>query len=254
MNEKNTLITQESTKPKLESVTNDENFVRIKAGHFMMGSDDKDALSHEKPLHRVEIMQDFYICKYQVTMKEYMEFVKQSNSHFPEWSDDEHYSGQNFNDDAPVIDISWEDAKAYCVWRSKKAKKRYQLPTEAQWEYACRAGTTTQYSFGDDEAKLEEYAWYHDNANGKAHCVGDKKPNLWGLYDMHGNVWEYCEDEWSDNYDLTPRDGSANKSGSQSHVIRGGSWNYWAPNCRSSVRYNKNYWVNYVGFRVVFSA
>lgn len=123
MQKKNTCITSKPITTTSASLTSDENFVLIKAGHFMMGSDDEDTFSHEKPLHRVEIMQDFYICKYQVTMKEYMEFAKQSNSHFPECSDDEHYSGQNFNDDAPVIGISWEDAKAYCAWRSKKEKR-----------------------------------------------------------------------------------------------------------------------------------
>ena len=240
----------------------DDNFILIKAGIFMMGCEDEDAYDGEKPLHKVIIKKDFYMCRYQVTMKEYMDFANESKSHYPEWAeegsdynlktgDDDHYKGQNFNDDAPVMGIGWEDAKAYCLWRSKKEGKNYNLPTEAQWEYACRAGTTTPYSFGDDSSKLKEYAWYNDNAKGKAHPVGDKKPNPWGLYDMHGNIWEFCEDEWSDSYDVTPRDGSANKSGSSSHVVRGGSWYDGNRNCRSSFRNSWFYRYNNSGFRVV---
>jgi len=239
----------------------DDNFILIKAGSFMMGSEDES--EHEKPVHQVNIKKDFYMCKYQVTMKEYMDFANESKSHYPEWAEegnsynlktgyDDHYKGQNFNDDAPVMGIAWEDAKAYCSWRSKKEGKNYKLPTEAQWEYACRAGTTTKYSFGDESSNLKKYAWYNDNAKGKAHPVGDKKPNPWGLYDMHGNVWEWCEDEWSDDYETTPRDGSANKSGSSSHVVRGGSWVNDFRDCRSSDRNGRIGGRNYInGFRVV---
>ena len=116
------------------------------------------------------------------------------------------------------------------------------LPSESEWEYACRAGTTTAYSFGDDESLLGDYAWYLDNA-GKAgeryaHPVGQKLPNAWGLYDMHGNVWEWCEDPWHDNYDGAPTDGSVWPTGGRSRdrVLRGGSWGGNARHCRSAPR------------------
>lgn len=244
----------------------DDNFVLIKAGTFMMGSEDEDAYSWEKPVHKVSIKQDFYICRYPVTMKEYLYFVNETNSHYPAWAkegnsynvkiedDDDYYKNQNFKDDAPVMGISWKDAKAYCAWRSQKEGKAYRLPSEAEWEYACRAGTSSKYSFGDESSKLKEYAWCDDNANGKAHPLGDKKPNPWGLYDMHGNVWEWCEDEWSDSYETTPRDGSANRSGSSSHVVRGGLWSIGNGDSRSFNRYDRFYSYFNNGFRVVISS
>lgn len=244
----------------------DDDFVLIQTGTFMMGSWDEDAPSREKPLHRVIIKQDFYICQYQITMREYMCFANEINSRYPESNSYSRYcKDENFDDNAPVINVSWEDAKTYCAWRSQKEGKDYRLPTEAEWEYACRAGTTTKYSFGDDKAKLKEYAWYKDNCTVKkhvwsigkrrAHEVGDKKPNPWGLYDMHGNVFEWCEDEMSYNYERTPRDGSANRSEISEHVIRGASWSNTAQNSYSSSRTGRglNFSSNYIGFRVVLS-
>ncbi len=117
--------------------------------------------------------------------------------------------------------------------------KSFRLPTEAEWEYAVRAGTTTEYFFGDDEDKLGDYAWYQDNSGGKTHLVGQKKPNSWGLYDMTGNVWEWVEDDWHKNYKGAPPDGRAwagNPRGAE-RVIRGGSWYYGAHDCRTAFRY-----------------
>ncbi len=241
--------------------TTDDNFILIKAGNFMMGSNENE---REQPIHKVTIEYDFYMSKYQLTMKEYLEFAKETDSHHPEWmeegssynvetGDADHYKDQNFNDDAPVIGVSWEDATEYCEWRSQKEDKTYRLPTEAEWEYACRAGTTTRWSFGDEADKLKEYAWYADNANGKAHPVGDKKPNPCGLHDMHGNIWEWCEDVWAENYDVTPRNGSANKGSGNQRVLRGGSWINSDSDTRSSFRDrddsdDRSY---YVGFRLV---
>ena len=231
---------------KNEILSVDENFVVIKAGSFMMGS---NVYVDEQPIHKVSIDYDFMMCKYQVTMKEYLEFSKSTDTHHPEWMEEgsdyniktgtnDHYKDQNFNDDSPIIGVSWDDAQAYCQWRSRKEGKTYRLPTEAEWEYSCRAGTTTKWSFGDNSSELDNYAWYDDNAKGKVHPVGDKKPNPWGLYDMHGNVWELCEDNWSDNYQITPKDGSANKSGDNLRkVLRGGSWHNIDYFSRSSVRY-----------------
>ena len=146
-----------------EIVKSDDNFVLIKAGSFMMGSDECE---DEQPIHKVTINYNFYMSKYQVTIKEYLAFCNSTNSHYPQWmkegseynletGDNDLYKEQNFNNDAPIIGILWEDTKAYCEWRSKKEGKEYRLPSEAEWEYACRAGTTTKYSFGDDEESLK---------------------------------------------------------------------------------------------------
>lgn len=116
------------------------------------------------------------------------------------------------------------------------------MPSEAEWEYACRAGTITRYSFGDDESKLGGYAWYDENADSTTHPVGIKNSNPWGLYDMHGNVLELCQDKWHDNYEGAPSDGSAwrdirvHRESGSSHVMRGGSYNTQSKSCRSSSR------------------
>ena len=112
-----------------------------------------------------------------------------------------------------MVDVSWDDASAFCKWLSKKTGKTVVLPTEAQWEYACRAGSKTRFSFGDKDSDLGDYAWYSDNSGGMTHPVGQKKPNAWGLYDMHGNAWQWCSDSYgpyaaADKTDPTgPKDG-----------------------------------------------
>ena len=129
------------------------------------------------------------------------------------------------SDREPVVCISYNDAKAYIDWLNKKSRKKFRLPTEAEWEYAARAGTTSKYSFGDSDDDLEQFAWNGDNSDDRTHPVGTKKPNRWGLYDMHGNVWEWCEDWYAENYNDAPTDGSANTAGPRkSRSIRGGSW------------------------------
>jgi len=166
---------------------------------------------------------DFEIGKYQVTFDEYdlyCEDVKKELVADNKWG-----RGRR-----PVINVSWYDAVAYCEWLSQKTGESYRLPTEAEWEYACRAGTTTRWCFGDDEKELEKYAWYDKNSYdlGKTHPdygtppVGEKLPNPWGLYDMHGNVWEWCEDWYDKDKDKK--------------VLRGGSWSNSADWTRSSDR------------------
>ena len=123
---------------------------------------------------------------------------------------------------------------------AKEGTDKYRLPSEAEWEYACRAGTQTRYSFGDDESKLNEYAWYAENSGSKTHPIGQKKPNSWGLYDMHGNVWEWVQDNWHENYNGAPSNGSVwEDEDSSDRVSRGGSWYCNTEFCRSAGRFRR---------------
>ena len=176
---------------KIESISRTIDTVHLEKNSFQMGSNKYD---NEQPIHTVTFDYDFEIGKYPVTFKEYDLFCEDRKRKKP----DDRGWGRGKR---PVINVSWNDAKAYCDWLSKKTGDTYRLPTEAEWEYACRAGTTTKWSFGDDEKELGKYAWYDKNAYDKGekhsdygtHPVGEKLPNPWGLYDMHGNVWEWCD-------------------------------------------------------------
>jgi len=227
--------------------------VKIEAGSFKMGSDEYD---REKPIHKVTIDYDFELGKYSVTVGEYLHFVKATKKEkLDKWTKEK----ENY----PVTDVSWNDAVEFCSWLNKQQNVYvYRLPTEAEWEYACRAGTDTKWSFGDDENKLKDYAWYNKNSYdlGLEHedygtnKVGQKLVNPWGLYDMHGNVWEWCLDDYVDNYEKTPRDGSENIEDNKEYkVLRGGSWSSIAISARSAYRF----WVIptdrgiFVGFRLL---
>jgi formylglycine-generating enzyme required for sulfatase activity len=160
------------------------------------------------------------------------------------------------NPQNPVERVSWNDAQAFCEKLSQITWKTYRLPTEAEWEYACRAGTTTRFYFGHDVNQSGNYAWYKGNSGNKTHPVGQKKPNAWGLYDMSGNVWEWCEDDWHDSYAGAPNDGTAwidNDNCSQSRkCLRGGSWSDLPSYCRSASRggLSPDDHFNGIGFRV----
>jgi len=166
-----------------------------------MGSpeDEPGRWQDEGPQHEVEV-KAFSIGKYEVTFEEYDLFCEATGEKKP---DDNGWGRGN----RPVINVSWNDAVAYCEWLSEQTGEHYRLPTEAEWEYACRAGTQTRYSFGDDESQLGDYAWFDNNSDNQTHPVGEKLPNPWGLYDMHGNVWELT---------CPGKDGPC--------VLRGGSW------------------------------
>ena len=217
--------------------------VKIPAGSFLMG--DESFFDSEKPQHRVNL-QEFYLGKYPVTQEQYQAVMSDNPSNFKGF-----LKNTSTN---PVEGVSWDDAQAFCQKLNDKTGKKYRLPSEAEWEYACRAGIQTRYYFGDNEKKLGEYAWYEYNSGSKTHPVGQKKPNNWGLYDMSGNVWEWCEDGWHENYENAPTDGTAwneNHSVTNLRVLRGGSWgdNPWL--CRSACRCSDGYRFNYFGFRVV---
>lgn len=157
-------------------------------------------------------------------------------------------------EDEPVTQVTWNDAQAFCKWLSEQEHTTYRLPTEAEWEYACRAGTKTLYSFGDDHEQLEQYAWYGKNANGKSHPVGEKQANAFGLFDMHGNVNEWCRDYYGEKWyaDSPSKDPRGPESGSH-RVIRGGLWPNNAAYCRSAARYSRGATARhrFLGFRVI---
>ena len=146
-----------------------------------------------------------------------------------------------------MVYLSWFAAKAYCEWAGGR------LPTEAEWEKACRAGSTTRYCFGESETQLSDYAWYDDNSARRTHAVGQKKPNAWGLYDMHGNVWEWCSDWYGgDYYENSQESDPEGPSSGSFRVGRGGSWYYDARDCRSANRIIGSPGLRYelLGFRV----
>ncbi|MDF1874230.1 formylglycine-generating enzyme family protein [Sulfurimonas sp. SAG-AH-194-I05] len=211
----------------------------------MMGS--ANGGKDETPVHRVRIAYDFYMGKYEVTFNEYDKFCEATNRTKPK---DRGWGRGN----RPVINVSWNDAKAYTRWLSQKTNKTYRLPTEAEWEYVARAGTGTKYSFGNSiDCSKADYNYDKCNSKGTSR-IGSFTPNPWGVYDMHGNVWEWCEDWYTDSYTNTPRDGNNNNSGSQKYkVLRGGSWNVSSYYLRSAIRSRNtpSYSLDYFGFRVV---
>jgi formylglycine-generating enzyme required for sulfatase activity/uncharacterized caspase-like protein len=198
-------------------------FVPIPAGTFQMGSNDWDARDDEKPVHRVHITQPFYLGKYEVTQGQWLVVMGTNLSKF---------AG---DPNLPVESVSWDDVQEFIRRLNNQAGgTTYRLPTEAEWEYAARAGTTTRWSFGDDANQLGRYAWYEGNAGRRTHPVVQLQPNAWGLYDMYGNVWEWVQD-WYGKYASDAAVDPAGPSTGSSRVIRGGCW-LWLNQCRSASR------------------
>ena len=216
---------------------------------------DSDAGDRETPQHRVSIAQAFQLGAHEVTLGQFKQFIAGAERY--DLLSDSFMKYNRAGDNAAVTWVSWQDAQAFIKWlNGKEGGERYRLPSEAEWEYAVRAGTTTRYSWGDSGSEAGAYAWYNKNAGDRgemyAHAVGAKQPNPWGLYDMHGNVFEWTQDCWNASYSSAPGDGSAWLVGDCSkRVLRGGSWVNYQHDLRSASRYysSAGIRVDNVGFR-----
>jgi len=221
-------------------------FVYIKPGTFVMGGDgeleaDAPKQGVEKPKHRVAITKGFYLGKYEVTQGQFETLMGSNPSTYKQ-------------PDGPVHMVTWDEAVEFCSKAGEKTRREMRLPTEAEWEYACRAGTTSPYSFGDDAAKLAVHDWYDKNSGAKPHPVGKKRPNPWGLYDIHGNVWEWVSDWYSaDYYALGPMANPTGPKEGNARLLRGGGWTDNAHWCRSAIRYTQTPGIrrDYLGFRAL---
>ena len=241
--QKNEPLKKEETVPP-KYVTNDlgMKFAWIPPGSFLMGSPEGEkGRKRDETQHKVTLTRGFYMGVYSVTQEEWQAVMGNNPSSF---------KGEK---NLPVDMVSWNDCQAFIKKLREKDKKLYRLPSEAEWEYACRAGTTTAYSFGDDNSMLGQYAWFSENSEKKTHPVGQKKPNQLGLFDMHGNVWQWCQDLYGDYPQKEVVDPTGPEEGKQP-VLRGGSWAYSPDRCRSAVRIkvlpgNRR---DYFGLRVCF--
>ncbi len=226
--------------------------VNVSGGSFQMGSPDTEVDRDKDEARHSVTVPYFAIGKYEVTQAQWRAVMGTNPSHFE-------------GDDLPVENVSWNDAKAFCSKLSQMTRKTYRLPTEAEWEYACRAGSDKPFAFGSSlssaQANFDGNYPYGNAAigiaRGKTTPVGIFPPNGFGIYDMHGNVWEWCEDVYNERYDGAPTDGSAWLSGEDStrHVLRGGYWGSKSRNCRSADRLGNGPAGDpdfyFVGFRVV---
>jgi formylglycine-generating enzyme required for sulfatase activity/class 3 adenylate cyclase len=220
-------------------------------GTFVMGSpeDEKGRSDDEGPQHEITIAHDFAVSRFVLTFDHWDACVRDGGCALPgagasSWG----------REKQPAINVSWDDAQQYVSWLSALTGQPYRLLSEAEWEYVARAGTTTAYSFGNDPGMLGDYGWYSGNSGSQAHPVGEKKPNAFGLYDMHGNVWEWVEDCYHEDYNEAPANGSAWKQDADcgSRVVRGGSWGSDPEILRSASRFGNPAVGRYftLGFRV----
>lgn len=203
--------------------------VRIEPGEFLMGSpeDEPNRVANEGPQHPVKITRPYYMGVYEVTQAEYLAVMGENPSH----------NKQSLQH--PVENCTWYEANEFCRRLTRKSEWRFRLPTEAEWEYAARAGTTTAYSFGDDadRSQLAEYAWFLGNSGEQTQPVGQLKPNPWGLYDIHGNAYEWCSDWYDDKYADAGAvvDPKGNETG-RLRALRSGSSYHARPASRSAYR------------------
>lgn len=263
-----------------------QKFALIPAGEFMMGSTEEESRlmleqmkkkgvhewyqaspPSENPRHAVRISRAFYLGAHEVTLGAFRAFIEASGYRTDAEKDGKGADGKfdgkwttrpEFNwksmgyersDGMPVVNVTWNDAVAFCEWLTRKEGRIYRLPTEAEWEFACRAGTTTRYYWGEDESRRDEYVWHGRNSGGGPHPVGQLKPNAFGLFDMCGNAYEYCSDWFGTNYYATVAarvnsrkngvGGAIDPKGPESgteKVVRSGSWGTDPMHCRSAFR------------------
>ena len=200
--------------------------------------------SEEKPGHPVTLTQPLYMGKYEITQEQYQQVIGANPS-------------QIKGKDNPVDNVSWDDAQAFCKKLTEQTKQNVRLPTEAEWEYSCRAGTTTTYHSGDTEKELDSVAWYGANAKNRSHPVGLKKANTFALYDMHGNVWQWCEDWFEDDYySKSPAENPEGPAQGTGRLLRGGSSYRLPMYCRTAYRngLTPDNRKTGIGFRIVVSA
>jgi len=220
--------------------------VSVEGGTFSMGSNQSE---DEKPIHSVTVS-SFSIGKYEVTVEEYKAFCNATNHPMPnDWTP----SG-GWIDTHPIANIKFNDALAYCNWLNDVFNGNYRLPTEAEWEYAARGGDKKSGYIYSGSDNLDKVGFYGDNSSGRTHNVGSKKSNELGLYDMSGNVWEWCQDWYNDTYySNSPGSNPRGPSSGYYHVLRGGAWGIAAANCRVTSRYESgpDYRNLNRGFRVV---
>ena len=208
----------------------------VRPGVFRMGS--SDGLEGEAPPHEVAVAQPFYLAVHPVTQQQFEQVMGINPSCFR-------------GADLPVDNVSWEDAQEFCQRLSAAEHAQYRLPTEAEWEFACRAGASTAYHFGEAAADLGQYAWYEGNSGGATHPVGQKRPNRWGLRDMHGGLWEWCQSLFRP-YPYRADDGREGLDVAGPRVLRGGSWYEFADVCRAACRvgHAQVCCLSFYGFRV----
>ena len=252
-----------STNPMLKETALGMKFVRIEPGTFMMGSPEaEEGHAKNETQHRVTLTKPFYMATTDVTRGQFRAFVDESGykteaekaNEISTWKYNVDYEQE---DTQPVVDVTWNDAVAFIEWLNRKEHKTFRLPTEAEWEYACRAGTTTAFNTGATiTTDLADFDGREVNGANrqKSTPVGSFPANKWGLYDMHGNVWQWCSDVYADFSPDAVSDpaGPAAVAGS-AHVLRGGSYHYGPVICRSAYRYSNPPEIRYndVGFRVV---
>lgn len=215
-------------------------FVRIDSGSFMMGSYEEEGDGDETPRHKVTITKAFYIGKYEVTQEQWEKIMGENPSELK-------------GEKNPVDTVSWKDCIKFTERLGEITGKKLSLPTEAQWEYSCRAVTTTKWFFGSDENVADQYGWIESNSQGTTHLVGMQKPNAWGIYDMYGNLQEWCMDWYQNPYSLGDAVDPLGPEVGDSHVVRGGGWGDFPDNARSAYRNanGENVGNNGTGFRCV---
>ena len=253
INENSSTDTGGGKAPEANTMVQGIIFVSIPGGTFQMGS--TTGLSYEQPVHNVTVS-GFQMSRCEINQAQYLAVMGNNPAKF---------SGDN---NRPVEQVSWFDAVTFCnklselaglkpcynltTWECDFTRNGYRLPTEAEWEYACRAGTATKYYTGDSENDLARAGWYFVNSGNTTHAVGGKEPNAFGLYDMHGTVWEWCND-WYGKYSANSQADPTGPGSGANRISRGGGWQDQANECRLTLRYDinpgdKNY---YIGFRVV---